>query len=79
MRFSSTRTASEAPGFNSIAGPVCRYPQGSLTTGPSPAIFVQMAWTARFGAKKAAVTFTGLRDAALKRNDLLVTMTEPCR
>jgi NADPH:quinone reductase-like Zn-dependent oxidoreductase len=42
-----------------------------LTTAPSPAIFVQMPWTARFGRKKAAVAFTGLRDAAVKRADLL--------
>lgn len=42
-----------------------------VTTAPSPAIFVQMPWTARFGTKKAAVAFTGLRAAALKRNDLL--------
>jgi NADPH:quinone reductase-like Zn-dependent oxidoreductase len=41
-----------------------------LTTAPSPAIFVQMPWTSRFGARKAAVAFTGLRDAAAKRNDL---------
>jgi NADPH:quinone reductase-like Zn-dependent oxidoreductase len=44
-----------------------------LTTAPSPAIFAQMAWTARFGGKKAAVAFTGLRDAAAKRADLLET------
>lgn len=42
-----------------------------LTTAPSVAIFAQMAWTARFGGKKAAVAFTGLRDAAVKRADLL--------
>lgn len=42
-----------------------------LTTAPSLAIFVQMSWTARFGRKKAAVAFTGLRDAAVKRADLL--------
>jgi NADPH:quinone reductase-like Zn-dependent oxidoreductase len=41
-----------------------------LTTAPSPAIFVQMAWTARFGARKAAVLFTGLRPAREKRRDL---------
>ena len=44
-----------------------------VTTAPSPAIFVQMPWTARFGAKKATVAFTGLRDEAAKRNDLLYT------
>jgi NADPH:quinone reductase-like Zn-dependent oxidoreductase len=43
-----------------------------LTTAPSPAIGVQMPWTARFGSRRAVVAFTGLRDAALKRQDLLV-------
>jgi NADPH:quinone reductase-like Zn-dependent oxidoreductase len=33
---------------------------------------VQMPWTARFGSRKAVVAFTGLRAAALKRQDLLV-------
>jgi NADPH:quinone reductase-like Zn-dependent oxidoreductase len=42
-----------------------------LTTAVSPAIMVQMPWTARFGSRKAMVAFTGLRDAALKRQDLL--------
>jgi NADPH:quinone reductase-like Zn-dependent oxidoreductase len=41
-----------------------------LTTAPSPAIFLQMAWTARFGKRRAMVAFTGLRDAAAKRADL---------
>jgi len=41
-----------------------------LTTAPSPAIFVQMGWTARFGARRAAVAFTGLRAASDKRRDL---------
>jgi NADPH:quinone reductase-like Zn-dependent oxidoreductase len=41
-----------------------------LTTAPSPAILVQMPWTARFGAKKAAVAFTGLRAVSEKRRDL---------
>ena len=41
-----------------------------LTTAPSPAIFAQMAWTARFGDRKAAVAFTGLRPAREKRRDL---------
>jgi NADPH:quinone reductase-like Zn-dependent oxidoreductase len=43
-----------------------------LTTAPSPAIMVQMPWTARFGRTRAVVAFTGLRSAALKRADLLV-------
>ena len=43
-----------------------------LTTAPSPAIFVQMPWTARFGSRRAVVAFTGLRAAAEKRRDLLV-------
>ena len=42
-----------------------------LTTAPSPAIFLQMPWTARFGARKAVVAFTGLRAASEKRRDLL--------
>jgi NADPH:quinone reductase-like Zn-dependent oxidoreductase len=41
-----------------------------LTTAPSPAIFVQMPWTARFGARRAVVAFTGLRAAEDKRKDL---------
>jgi NADPH:quinone reductase-like Zn-dependent oxidoreductase len=41
-----------------------------LTTAPSPAIFVQMGWTARFGARRAVVAFTGLRAASDKRRDL---------
>lgn len=43
-----------------------------LTTAPSPAIMVQMPWTARFGRTRAVVAFTGLRDSASKRKDLLV-------
>lgn len=43
-----------------------------LTTAPSPAIMVQMPWTARFGRTRAVVAFAGLRAAALKRQDLLV-------
>jgi len=43
-----------------------------LTTAPSPAIFVQMPWTARFGSRRAVVAFTGLRAAAEKHKDLLV-------
>ena len=42
-----------------------------LTTAPSPAILLQMPWTSRFGDKKAAVAFTGLRPAEDKRRDLL--------
>jgi NADPH:quinone reductase-like Zn-dependent oxidoreductase len=43
-----------------------------LTTAPSPAIMIQMPWTARFGARRAVVAFAGLRAAASKREDLLV-------
>jgi NADPH:quinone reductase-like Zn-dependent oxidoreductase len=42
-----------------------------LTTAPSPAIFVQMPWTARLGTRRAVVAFTGLRAAGEKRKDLL--------
>ena len=41
-----------------------------LTTAPSPAILLQMPWTARFGTRKAIVAFTGLRAASEKREDL---------
>ena len=41
-----------------------------LTTAPSPAIFLQMPWTARFGSRKAVVAFTGLRAASEKRKGL---------
>jgi NADPH:quinone reductase-like Zn-dependent oxidoreductase len=44
-----------------------------LTTAPSPAIFMLMGWTARFGAfgaRRAVVAFTGLRAAEDKRRDL---------
>jgi len=41
-----------------------------LTTAPSPAILMQMPWTARFGSRKAVVAFTGLRPAGDKRRDL---------
>ena len=44
-----------------------------LTTAPSPATFAAMPWTARFGSRRAVVAFTGLRSAAEKRDDLLVT------
>jgi len=43
-----------------------------LTTAPSPAIFARMAWTARFGSRRAVVAFTGLRPASEKQRDLLV-------
>jgi NADPH:quinone reductase-like Zn-dependent oxidoreductase len=43
-----------------------------LTTAPSPAIFAQMPWTARFGSRRAVIAFTGLRPASEKRQDLLV-------
>ena len=42
-----------------------------LTTAPSPAILLQMPWTARVGSRKAVVAFTGLRAASEKRQDLL--------
>lgn len=41
-----------------------------LTTAPSPAILLQMPWTAAFGRRKAMVAFTGLRPAGEKRVDL---------
>lgn len=41
-----------------------------LTTAPSPAIAVQVPWTARFGSKKARIAFSALRPAADKREDL---------
>ena len=43
-----------------------------LTTAPSPAIFAQMPWTARFGSRRAVIAFTGLRPTSEKREDLLV-------
>jgi NADPH:quinone reductase-like Zn-dependent oxidoreductase len=43
-----------------------------LTTAPSPAIIAAMPWTARFGARRAVVAFTGLRPASEKQRDLLV-------
>jgi NADPH:quinone reductase-like Zn-dependent oxidoreductase len=42
-----------------------------LTTAPSLAILLQMPWTARVGAKRAVVAFTGLRAPGEKREDLL--------
>jgi NADPH:quinone reductase-like Zn-dependent oxidoreductase len=50
--------------------PVVRRGGVYLTTEASAAILLQMAWTARFGTRKAMVAFTGLRDAAAKRADL---------
>jgi NADPH:quinone reductase-like Zn-dependent oxidoreductase len=41
-----------------------------LTTAASLAILLQTRWTARFGGKRAAVAFTGMRAAAEKRKDL---------
>jgi NADPH:quinone reductase-like Zn-dependent oxidoreductase len=51
--------------------PVLRRGGVYLTTAPSLAILVQMPWTSRFGARRAVVTFTGLRAARDKRRDLL--------
>ncbi|MGD0246871.1 MAG: zinc-binding dehydrogenase [Streptosporangiaceae bacterium] len=42
-----------------------------LATAVSPAIMGQMPWTARFGSRQAMIAFSGLRSAALKREDLL--------
>jgi NADPH:quinone reductase-like Zn-dependent oxidoreductase len=44
-----------------------------LTTAPSPALFAQAAWTSKFGRRKAAIAFTGLRPAAEKLKDLQYT------
>lgn len=41
-----------------------------LTTAPSPALFAQAAWTSKFGRRRAAIAFTGLRPAAEKLKDL---------
>jgi NADPH:quinone reductase-like Zn-dependent oxidoreductase len=43
-----------------------------LTTAPTPANFIQMPWTSRFGTRRAVVAFTGLRAASEKQRDLLV-------
>ena len=51
--------------------PALSRPGVYLTTAPSPAIFLQMPWTARFGTQRAVVAFTGLRAAGEKRKDLL--------
>jgi D-arabinose 1-dehydrogenase-like Zn-dependent alcohol dehydrogenase len=39
---------------------------------PSIGILLQMARTSKFGSKKAAIAFTGLRSPGDKANDLLV-------
>jgi NADPH:quinone reductase-like Zn-dependent oxidoreductase len=41
-----------------------------LTTAPSPAIFLRMAWTSRVGRRRAVVGFAGLRPADEKRSAL---------
>jgi NADPH:quinone reductase-like Zn-dependent oxidoreductase len=41
-----------------------------LTTVPTPAIMLQMLWTARFGGQKVKFATTGLRPAAAKAKDL---------
>ena len=43
-----------------------------LTTVPSLAILLQTLWTSRFGDKRAAISFTGLRPANEKATDLSV-------
>jgi NADPH:quinone reductase-like Zn-dependent oxidoreductase len=43
-----------------------------LSTVPSIGIMLQMARTSKFGSKKAAIAFTGLRSPSDKANDLLV-------
>ena len=42
-----------------------------LTTVPSVGILWQSLWTSRFGGKRAAIAFTGLRPASEKAKDLL--------
>ncbi len=42
-----------------------------LTTVPSPAILAQMAWTSRFGRRKAAILFTGLAKPQAMARDLV--------
>ena len=44
-----------------------------LTTVPSSAILVQTIWTRKFGRKKAAVAFTGLRSTSDRTKDLEFT------
>jgi NADPH:quinone reductase-like Zn-dependent oxidoreductase len=49
----------------------CLMPGGIyLTTVPSLAILFQTLWTKRFGDKRAAISFTGLRPASERANDL---------
>ncbi len=49
----------------------CLSPGGIyLTTVPSLAILFQTLWTKRFGDKRAAISFTGLRPARERANDL---------
>jgi NADPH:quinone reductase-like Zn-dependent oxidoreductase len=43
-----------------------------ISTVPSIGILLQMARTSKFGSKKAAIAFTGLRSPGDKANDLLV-------
>ena len=43
-----------------------------LTTVLTPVILIQMLWTSKFGSKRAAIAFTGLRSAREKKRDLLV-------
>jgi NADPH:quinone reductase-like Zn-dependent oxidoreductase len=42
-----------------------------LTTVPSPAILIQMAWTSRFGRKRAGILFTGLAKPEERARDLV--------
>jgi NADPH:quinone reductase-like Zn-dependent oxidoreductase len=44
-----------------------------LTTVPTIAILVQTLWTSRFGSKRAAIAFTGLRPPDQKARDLTYT------
>jgi len=62
----------DVPGKNSFSHcrPALTRAGTYLTTAPSPAILLQMPWTARFGSRKAVVAFTGLRSASEKRKDL---------
>jgi NADPH:quinone reductase-like Zn-dependent oxidoreductase len=41
-----------------------------LTTVLTPAILLQMLWTAKFGSKKAKIVFAGLRSTSEKNEDL---------
>ena len=42
-----------------------------LTTVPTLPILLQMLWTSKIGSKRAIITFTGLRPASEKTEDLL--------